>query len=92
MTFFSRVGANLDLMQEMFRQTGALDKALSGNIAVACSNASSLRQAVHRCASCDSVAACQRWLELGHEEALHDRTPPAFCPNSALQTQLKRIG
>ena len=25
-------------------------------------------------------------------DALHDRTPPAFCPNSALQTQLKRIG
>jgi len=84
MTFFSKVGSRLDMMQEMFSQTGAL-KEFPGSA----SQAASLRQAVQRCASCSHTEACQKFLDFGVTQELHDRRPPEFCANSALQSNLK---
>ena len=84
MGFFSRFGARLDMMQEMFRQTGALEAS-----GVSPQNVSSLRQAAERCVSCGDDAACRKWLDIGLESGFDNRDVPGFCPNQALQNEMK---
>ena len=84
MALFSRLGARLDMMQEMFRQTGAI-----GEEGVSAQNASSLLQASERCVSCGTDEACRKWLDIGLEENLENRDVPGFCPNQALQIEMK---
>jgi hypothetical protein len=82
--FFSRISAHLDMMQEMFRQTGALTRP-----GVSPHQASSLRQATQRCASCSNGEACRKWLDIGVHAMLEGREVPNFCPNQALQNEMK---
>jgi hypothetical protein len=72
------------MMQEMFRQTGALGKS-----GVTPQNVSSLRQAAERCVSCSDDAACRKWLDFGIDETEGNRDAPGFCPNQALQNEMK---
>lgn len=85
MVLFSKIGMRLDMMQEMFRQTGATSPADNGFDAVP-----SLKQAIFRCASCANTDACRKWLDIGLEENLENRAVPQFCANSDLQNELKR--
>jgi len=78
------MGAHLDMMQEMFRQTGALSKS-----GISPHQASSLRQATERCVSCSNGEACRKWLDIGMKDILGDREAPDFCLNQALQNEMK---
>ena len=84
MALFSRIAAQLDLMQEMFRQTGALDKTIHS-----ADQLPSLRQAMYRCSKCDNTDACRKWLDIGVESHLENRDAPAFCPNQDFQNAMK---
>ena len=84
MGLFSKIGARLDMMQEMFKQTGAVNASVQGFDSVP-----SLREAIHRCANCADADTCRKWLDLGIEENLVNRAVPEFCANSSFQNQLK---
>ena len=84
MGIISKIASHLDLMQEMFTQTGAMR-----NSAVSIDQNSSFRQAISRCAGCDSTKACREWLDFGLEQNLERCAPPRFCPNAGFQLALK---
>lgn len=84
MGLFSKIGSHLDMMQEMFQQTGAL-----GGSDQSFQSVPSLRQAIHRCASCSHTDACRKWLDFGIDEKLQERPAPNFCANQGLQEELK---
>lgn len=89
MGFFTRIGENLTLMQAMFAQTGALKSDSDSSVQADMATASSLRQASQRCMKCSETEACRKWLNIGFEEELENREPPAFCPNQGLQRQMR---
>ena len=84
MAVFSRIAAQLDLMQEMFRQTGAFNKTVHST-----DQPPSLRQAMYSCSKCGNTDACRKWLDIGLEGKLDNRDAPGFCPNQALQNGMK---
>jgi len=86
MGMFSRIAAHLDLMQEMFRQTGALEKTIH-----LADPLPSLRQAMYRCTKCGNTDACRKWLDLGIEDHLDNRDAPTFCPNRDLQYTINQV-
>lgn len=89
MGLFTRIGENLTLMQAMFTQTGAFKPDDPAPIDTCMSTASSLRQASQRCMRCSETEACRKWLNIGFDEGLEDREPPAFCPNEGLQRRMR---
>lgn len=84
MGLFSRIGTRLDMMQEMFKQTGAIDGSTQNFNSVP-----SLRQAILRCANCSDADACRKFLDFGIEDNLENRPVPQFCANKDLQNGLK---
>ncbi len=84
MGIFSDIADRLDMMQNMFRQTGALKEA-----GFSPDQANSLREATMRCVKCGHGEACQNWLDEGDKLGLEDRQVPDFCPNQGLQNKTK---
>jgi len=87
MGFLTRIASHLDLMKEMFRQTGAI-----GQKGISIYPSPSLRQAISRCSGCENTDACRKWLDFGLELELENRAPPQFCPNAGYQNSLKAGG
>ena len=84
MGMFSKIATHLDMMQEMFRQTGALGKTVHS-----ADQLPSLRQAMYRCTKCSNTDACRKWLDIGVENHLENRDAPGFCTNQDFQNAMK---
>lgn len=84
MKLMDKLDRHADLMQRMADTVGAdLGQAMQdGRL-----SAEGLRSAVLRCTSCDSVGACEHWLEA--QEAGTIDAAPGYCRNADLLERLQ---
>ncbi len=73
--YFRRLATNAELMEEMFAKTGVDDWFAENS-----HGPEVLRRAATRCATCNHVGECAKWLG-EHETAIHS---PDFCNNHDL--------
>ena len=80
MGFLKRFQDKMELMGEMFSQTGALEKAQNVGALE-----QEIRNAVVSCAACKATDECKEWLAEGHDHA----DAPVFCNNADRIERLK---
>lgn len=80
MGMLERFASRMNLMSEMFSRTGAMGGQNIDDASVA-----GLHQAVFRCAKCNSVEECEKFLAVS-DGAIE---PQDFCPNSKLIANLR---